>query len=265
VIVTCFNYGRYLEEAVASARSQAGGPPQVVVVDDGSTDPQTLDVLARLDRDIDLVRQPNAGVGAARNVGLSRAKTPYLLVLDADDRLTEDALLALKEPLERNPALGFAYGRARFFEEWEGTLTFPPYDPYRLLYRHTIGLTALMRKEVAEATGGFDEQFEHFEDWEFWLNALAHGWRGFQVDSVTLEYRRHGTSKLRIDRRGYRRTLHELRHKHGQLYSDPAIARESELGPLGRAAYRYFWGFRPVPARVEQAAHSLLWSRRRGR
>jgi glycosyltransferase involved in cell wall biosynthesis len=265
VIVTCFNYGRYLEEAVESVLSQAGGAPQVVVVDDGSTDPRTLEVLADLDQSIDLIRQENAGVGAARNAGLGRANTPYLLVLDADDRLTQDALRILKAPLGRDSSLGFAYGRARFFEEWEGTLSFPPYDPYRLLYRHTIGLSALMRKEVAEATGGFDERFEHFEDWEFWLNALEHGWRGIQVDSITLEYRRHGTTKLRADRRGYRRTLHELRHKHARLYSDPAIARESELGPLGRAAYRYFWGFRPIPAPVEHATHALLWGRGRSR
>jgi glycosyltransferase involved in cell wall biosynthesis len=265
VVVTCFNYGAYLEEAVESVRSQAGGPPHLIVVDDGSTDPETMDVLSRLDRGIDLVRQKNAGVGAARNAGLRRATTPYLLVLDADDRLSRDALEILKAPLERDSSLGFAYGRAGFFEGWEGTLTFPPYDPYRLLYRHTIGLSALMRKEVAEETGGFDERFEHFEDWEFWLNALAHCWRGIQIDSVTLEYRRHGSSKLHADRRAYRRTLGELRRKHAELYADPALAQESDLGLLGRAVYRYFWGLRPVPVGLEQAAHNLLWGRRRGR
>jgi glycosyltransferase involved in cell wall biosynthesis len=267
VVVTCFNYGQYLEEAVGSALSQAGGPPRVVVVDDGSTDPRTLEVLAHLERRVNLARQENAGVGAARNAGLKRANTPYLLVLDADDRLTKDAVETLKEPLAQDPSLGFTYGRARFFEDWQGTLTFPPYDPYRLLYRHTIGPpgSVLMRKKVVEATGGFDERFEHYEDWEFWLNALAHGWRGLQVNSVTLEYRRHGSSKLHADRGEYHRTLRELRQKHAQLYSDRTLARESELGALGRAAYRYFWGFRPVPARLEQAAHDLFWRLRRGR
>jgi glycosyltransferase involved in cell wall biosynthesis len=260
VVVTCFNYGRYLEEAVESALQQAGGSPQVIVVDDGSTEPATLDVLARLKRTVEVVRQENAGVAAARNAGLNRAQTPYLLVLDADDRLTRSALKDLKPPLEHDPSLGFAYGRAHFFGDWEGELPFPPYDPYRLLYRHIIGLSALMRNEVAESTGGFDEQFA-FEDWEFWLNALAHGWRGVQVDAVTLEYRRHGPSKLRDDRRRYRRTLRELKRKHAQLYSDPALAHESELGPLGRATYRCFWGLRPVPARLEHAAHALLWRR----
>ena len=48
VIVTNYNYGTFLEEAVASVLGQEGGPPQVIVVDDGSTDPETLEVLDRL-------------------------------------------------------------------------------------------------------------------------------------------------------------------------------------------------------------------------
>ena len=54
--------------------------------------------------------------------------------------------------LEADPTLGFAYGRMRFFGDWEGELRFPPYDPYRLLYRHTIGLTALARRELFAAS-----------------------------------------------------------------------------------------------------------------
>ena len=85
----------------------------------------------------------------------------------------------------------------RFFGDWEGELRFPPYDPYALLYRHTIGLSALARREVFEDTGGFDPDFRQFEDWELWVNALAHGWRGKQVDAVTVEYRRHAGLEAR--------------------------------------------------------------------
>ena len=67
-----------------------------------------------------------------------------------------------------------------------GRLRFPDYDPYRLLYRHTIGLSALVRREVIADTGGFDPSFETYEDWELWVNALAHGWRGRRVEAVTL-------------------------------------------------------------------------------
>jgi GT2 family glycosyltransferase len=147
----------------------------------------------------------------------------------------------------------------RFFGDWHGELRFPPYDAYALLYRHTIGLSALARQEVFRQTGGFDPSFEEFEDWELWVHALAHGWQGRQVDAVTVEYRRHEGSKQFVDRRSYRAAFQRLREKHEQLYRSK---RPTRLGPLGRAWYRYFWGRRPIPARLELVLQRLLWRRR---
>ena len=98
VIVTNYNYGAFLEEAVHSVLAQEGGPPQVIVVDDGSTDPDTLEVLDRLPDGVRVIRGDNAGVAAARNAGLAAADTPFLMILDADDRLRPRAL----EPAARD-------------------------------------------------------------------------------------------------------------------------------------------------------------------
>ncbi len=264
VVIACFNYGRYLLEAVASVLEQDGGPARTIVVDDGSTDAETHTALERLPAGVEVVPQSRGGVCRARNAGLARARTPYVLVLDADDRLTPGALRALRPPLERNRRLGFAYGTMRFFGDWHGELRFPPYDPYRLLYRHTVGLSALVRQEVIEATGGFDAKFEAFEDWELWLNALAHGWRGERVDAVTLEYRRHGNTKLGGDRLRYRQAFRALRRKHAGLYArQHELARESGLGALDRLAHRLYWGPRPIPARVETFVYGRRWRARR--
>ena len=260
VVITCFNYGRFLGDAVRSALEQEGGPPAVIVVDDGSTDPGTLDALIELPPGVELIRQERAGVCAARNAGLARVQTPYTLVLDADDKLRANAISLLRAPLERDSKLGFAYGHMHFFGDWEGELRFPPYDPYALLYRHTIGLSALMRREVVEATGGFDPAFENFEDWELWVNALEHGWRGVQVDAVTLEYRRHGATKQGADRRRYRGMFRAMRQKHRALYAArEELARESRLGTLGRLLYRAYWGPRPLPAALEASVYRLRW------
>jgi glycosyltransferase involved in cell wall biosynthesis len=263
VVIACFNYGRFLLDAVDSALGQDGGAPHVIVVDDGSTDADTALALGEAERrGARVVRQQNRGAAAARNAGLALASTPYLLCLDADDRLAPEALSLLRPRLDRDPQLGFAYGWMRMFGDWRGVLRWPPYDPYRLLFRHMIGLSALMRSEVYEATGGFDARFAAFEDWELWINALAHGWRGRLVEAVTLENRRHGRSKLSADRARYRSAWRQLRAKHRALYDDrAALAAESGLGPFGRAAHRWFWGPRPLPATLETALQRALWAR----
>ena len=262
-VIANFNYARFLPEAVASLRGQPGGSPRIVVVDDGSTEAGTDDVLRRVAGDgVEVVRQDNRGAQAARNAGLARVATPYWLVLDADDRLAAGALPALKAALEQDAGAGFAFGFMRFFGEMSGIVRFPDYDPYRLLYRHTIGLTALARREVLRDTGGFDVAFPYYEDWELWLHALAHGHEGRRIDAVTLEYRRHGGTKFSADRRRYREAWAGLRRKHAALYARRGeFAARSSLGPAGRAAYRWFWGPRPVPAALEAALHRALWAR----
>jgi glycosyltransferase involved in cell wall biosynthesis len=263
VVITCFNYGAFLPESVHSALAQEGGEPQVIVVDDGSTDARTLEELERLPPQVELVRQANAGVAEARNAGLRRVQTTYALALDADDRLAADALWRLRDPLEAEQALGFSYGLMRFFGAWDGVMKMPPYDPYRLLYRHSIGSAALMRREVFEDTGGYDPAFGGYEDWELWLQALERGWRGRRVDAVTLHYRRHSSTRHVQARPHYRATFRQLRRKHATLYSRAGRRRlraESDLGGAGRLLYRWWWGMRPLPARVELALQSVLWS-----
>jgi GT2 family glycosyltransferase len=262
VAITCFDYGAFLAESVRSALSQRGGAPRVIVVDDGSSDAQTVSELARLPADVELIRQEKAGVAEARNVAMRRVQTPYALALDADDRLEADALLRLRELLDSDPALGFSFGIMRFFGAWEGILKLPPYDPYRLLFRHNVGTSALIRRELFEDVGGYDPAFAGYEDWEFWVHALARGWQGRRVEAVTLLYRRHGSARSVGARRGYRATFRQLRRKHAALYGRAgrrALRRDSDLGAAGRIVYRWWWGLRPLPARVEVALQSVLW------
>ncbi|MBC7788364.1 MAG: glycosyltransferase family 2 protein [Anaerolineae bacterium] len=88
VIITTYNYGRFVQEAIESALSQTVADLQILVVDDGSTD-DTPDVLARIrDPRLEIVRTLNQGISAARNEGLSRAKGDFIAFLDADDRWT---------------------------------------------------------------------------------------------------------------------------------------------------------------------------------
>jgi glycosyltransferase involved in cell wall biosynthesis len=262
VVVSCFNYGAYLQDAVDSLKTQDGGSPQITVVDDGSTDPATHEVLRRLDEDPDVqvVRQPNGGVARARNNGLFRAKTPLVMALDADDMLAPGALLALRAALDEHPEASYAYGQIKYFGNWAGEMRFPPYDPWRLAFRHIVGPTALMRRELIEATGGYDPDFKYYEDWELWVHALALGMHGVKVERPGHLYRKHGTSRVSSFRANYRRANRELRVKHEALYRDlAALRRSSRLGLRERLVYRWIWGERPWPAWAEDNAYALIW------
>lgn len=260
-VVPCFDYGRWLPEAVESLLAQEGGPPRVVVVDDGSTDPATLRALDALPPGVRLVRQANAGLSAARNAGYAATDTPLLIALDADDRLPPGALRALRRPLDADPGLGWAYGITRFFGDWEGEMRFPPLDAYRMLHRHIIGPVGLTRRQLWEEVGGYDPAFrEGYEDWDFWLGALEHGWRGEKVDEVTFLYRRHGETMVFGARRSYRRLYAMLRDKHASLFARRAeLARGSDAGWVERAAYRHYWAKRPLPPRIEALAYRMLF------
>lgn len=260
VVIPCFNYGRYLVEAVQSALVQVGGPPQLIVVDDGSTEPETLEILGSLPDSVRVVHRPNGGPAAARNTGAAEADTPFVLMLDADDKLRPEALSLLRAPLEQDPTAGFSYGLMQYFGHWSGVLRFPQYDPYRLLYRSIISATSLIRRELYEDVGGFDARIAGYEDWDFYLGALERGWTGRRVNEVVLLYRRHGASKLEADRSSYRRGFAAIRRKRAGLYRRRrALAAQSELGVLGRLVYRTYFAWRPVPARLERALYALLF------
>jgi glycosyltransferase involved in cell wall biosynthesis len=266
VVIPCFNHGRFLPESVDSALRQEGGPPQVMVIDDGSTDEITIRALESLPKEVDVVRQENAGLANSRNAAFERSGSELLLMVDADDRLTPDALDTLRPPLETNPDVGYCYGLMKLSGAWEGVLRFPDFDPYILLHRSIAGAQlGLVRKRCWEDAGGFDPDVSGYEDWDFCLSALEKGWRGLQIDEVTHEYRKHESSMQEEKRRHYRQSYRQLRRKHATLFERrKEFAAESDLGALHRLVYRTFWAWRPVPARLEHLLYSKVIFRRRG-
>ena len=87
VIVTCYNYRDFVEEAVDSALAQTRAAAQVIVVDDGSTDgtKELLERLAREDDRILVIDNAGSGVASARNAGLHAADAPLIAFLDSDN------------------------------------------------------------------------------------------------------------------------------------------------------------------------------------
>src|SRR5512145_3157884 len=95
VVIPCYDLGAFLEEALDSVLGQSRPAAEIVVVDDGSTDPATRQVLATVQEPrTRVVRTANRGAGAARNHGIRLTSAPYIVTLDADDMLAPDYLEA---------------------------------------------------------------------------------------------------------------------------------------------------------------------------
>ncbi|HEV7572885.1 MAG TPA: glycosyltransferase [Thermoanaerobaculia bacterium] len=220
VIVPCHDDGDYLIDAVASVERNASAA-ELIVVDDGSTQPRTRQVLAALrEAGHRVIEQPHSGLSAARNVGIAASNGDYLLPLDADNRLLPGFAAEAVALLDGDPAAGVAYGDRREFGARTGDVAVPELDLPRMLWSNYIDACAVVRRAVWSDIGGYDVACE-LEDWDFWLGAAQRGWRFIHLPSPAFEYRVRPDSLLRrvLRRTDYASTLRRLYDKHRDLVS----------------------------------------------
>lgn len=189
IIITSYNYARFLPEAIASALQQTYPAVEVIVIDDGSTDDS---VAVACHYDVTVLAQENQGVSTARNNAAAAARGKFILFLDADDTLYPDSIARLMARLENTPAdTGYAYGQMEYFDSRTGIFQSQEFDPQALARGNYICATSLIRKDAFDAAGGFDRGFAHREDWEFYIRLLHKGYRGAFLAEPVLRYRKH--------------------------------------------------------------------------
>ena len=139
VVVPCFNYGQFLKSSLASITAQTLKPVETLVIDDGSTDRDTLAILHDLPKSgIKIIRQENRGLAGARNTGIRESRGDYIYFVDADDVLFPDCLEKLVGLLEeRSDAIAACCGVRLFGGEQNGTEWRASYDPYLILVQNT--------------------------------------------------------------------------------------------------------------------------------
>jgi peptidoglycan/xylan/chitin deacetylase (PgdA/CDA1 family)/MoaA/NifB/PqqE/SkfB family radical SAM enzyme/glycosyltransferase involved in cell wall biosynthesis len=217
VVVACHDLGRTVEEAVDSALAQTRPPAEIVVVDDGSTDVATRQILRSLARPrTRVVTLPHAGVAAARNHGVALTSAPYVVLLDADDALAPRALERLGARLDADAALDFVSCAVQAFEGARYVWKPPATTVIGTLTRGSVHISSLFRRTVWDAVGGFDPELPAYEDLDFWLHALRRGFRGAVLDEALLFYRVREGSRYRagIEPATYRRAMERIFARH---------------------------------------------------
>jgi FMN phosphatase YigB (HAD superfamily)/GT2 family glycosyltransferase len=206
IVIPCFNHGRFVRVALDSARAQTQAGIECVVVDDGSTDADTVAVLRQLaDEGVRVLCQPNGGLSAARNAGVRATQADFFVPLDADDFLHPEFVERLIEPMQRERGLGYCYSHVQLVGSDPGTWFCPPFDERTLVYQNLSTATALVRRAAFDAVGGYRaEMSAGYEDWDFWLALTCAGFRGRCVPERLFYYRRHAPGVSMLSRVGSR-------------------------------------------------------------
>ena len=199
IVIPCYNDGKYLSEAIAAAQAQIHPATEIIVVDDHSTDPQTLATYEKFrNQGITVLQTPlgKKGPAAARNMGIFAATGSYILPLDADDTIAPSYISKAAAVLDANPAVGICYCHARFFGLKSGPWSLLPYSFDELLCGNMIFATALFRKSDWIRVGGYDETLTlGLEDYAFWLRLTDQGAQVHQLEEEMFFYRIKGRSR----------------------------------------------------------------------
>lgn len=201
VYVPCRNYGRFLQEALESVASQSLDAWELIVFDEASTD-HTLPIVrafqARFQGRVRLVANDEPrGLRACANAALEMARGAYIMRLDADDVLDENALLVLSEHLERHPDVGLVYPNWIYITETGEVIGVERrkrlHAEAELLDLPAHGACTMIRTRVLKSVGGYDTRFAAQDGHELWLRML-HRFKVANVQTPLFYYRQHSAS-----------------------------------------------------------------------
>ena len=227
VIITNFNYGQFLHEAIDSVLTQTFQDFEIIIIDDGSTDPYTKKILSELNKPkTHIVFQSHQGVPRTRNNGIKTAQGKYICCLDSDDCLRPTYLEKCIYELEtRNLDVCFSwletFGESKFI--WENG----PFLIDVLMKGNTVPASALFKKTIWEEVGGYKEAMTHgYEDWEFWLSAAEQGSIGYCIPEPLLLHRKHSESRSAGMKYRYNQIAEQIESLHRHLYNNPSLIKK---------------------------------------
>jgi peptidoglycan/xylan/chitin deacetylase (PgdA/CDA1 family) len=257
VIVPCHDDGQLVIEAIESVVEPE--PIEIVIVDDASTDENTLRVVAGLrERGFPVItHEHNRGLPAARMTGLARSRAPYVFPLDADDLLVAGSLSVMADLLDARPQVAVCFGDYEEFGTHDGGRRVPSrLDPYRIVFRNDYPVSSLFRRTALLSAGGWRLVGNEvgYEDWHLWMTLAERGEQGVHWGrGAVLRRRLHGQRMLSDATRRHLALYATLRTLHPGLFAGLRATRPgSTLSPAQRRLYPFVFGWRPPLS---------LWSR----
>jgi glycosyltransferase involved in cell wall biosynthesis len=256
VIIPCYNHGKFVRDALQSVlKSTVIDVCEIIIVNDGSTEPFTIQVMLELEQEgYKVINQQNQGLGKTRNNGIQLAKGKYILPLDADNTISPDFIEKAVSVLDTDRSKSIVYTDREFFGQKQGIDHVGSFDIKRMIYMNYIDACAIYRKEVWEIVGGYDEKMpvQGWEDWDFWLMAAEKDYRFHYVPEVLFQYRILEDSMIKqlvLDKR-FPDLIDYINKKHTsflydsfrEIYQQYMISRFENQHPLRTSIkYLYRW------------------------
>lgn len=208
VVIPLYNKQGAIMRTIQSVLNQTISPREIIIVDDGSTDNSAGVVQSINDSRIHLIRKNNGGVSSARNVGIKAAKGQYVALLDGDD-LWEPVFLDEQIKLIRDFPAAALWGvntafiiKGKYYK-WEQGMG----DGFRGYVEDYFGTThndlycsssVVIRKEVFDYVGYFDERISSTEDLDMWYRIILHYPVVF-YDRVLVYYNQDAENRVAYD------------------------------------------------------------------
>ena len=206
VVITCYQEGDLLLDAVNSILSQTLFPIEIIIVNDASSDRRTIEVCQELENNalIRVIwREINGGSSVARDNGFEVAQGDILVTLDADDILPIKALELISKTFREDQQLGFVYGNYIRQDKVNKQKVINPQDislramlkakKFSLSSNWKLIGTTPIRKSLWQSLGGYDPTFgvNDLHDVEFWIRAIASGCRYKYIPETIYIWRKY--------------------------------------------------------------------------
>ena len=254
VILPCYNAHRFLAQTLESLRVQTFRDFETVVVNDGSTNPETLRFLGALPGDTRIVHQKNRGLSGARNTGFREASGRFVLPLDCDDWIEPNFLEKFVAAIPSQEAdNSFIFCHLVLEGDKAGVLS-KQFNLFEQLFTNQLPYCLLMSKELWRRVGGYDEAMcQGYEDWEFNIRIALSGARAVTVPEALFHYRVSSNGMLlSVSRKRHSKLWTFIQRKHSDAYRLGNLLRLWRIWHHKPSTHR-LWYYPPL-----LAAHRLL-------
>ncbi len=218
IYITNYNYATFIKESIDSVLKQKFRDFEIIIIDDGSTDnSKKIIEQYRNHPKITIIYQENKGLNVTNNIAIKQARGKYIMRLDADDYLNENALTILSQKLGSDENLALVFPDYYLVDSSGNIITEEKrhnFDDVTMFDQPAHGACTMIRKDVLIELDGYSEEFSRQDGYELWIKII----KNKKVANINLPlfcYRQHGDNLTNNKEKLYN-TRYEIVKKHTQ-------------------------------------------------